>query len=62
MLRSSASLMKSGSRIKPGTRVCLMVKGCFDSFSSPDQGANELSSGFGRLLMGLKKSLMALRF
>ena len=56
MTRSSAGFMKSRSTVKSGTGVPLTVKACFDSSPNPDGSAHE------RLQLGLKKSLMALRF
>ena len=61
MLASSAGFMKLGRRVKPGTGVSLMVKACFGFPSSPRWGVGTCS-GLGRLLTGLKKSLMALHF
>ena len=60
-LSSSAGFMKLGRRVKPGTEVPLMVKACFVFPSSLCLGV-DTGSGVGHLLMGLKKSLMALRF
>ena len=61
MFSSSPYCMKLGRRVKPGTGVSLMVKACFEFSSTPGWGV-ETRSGTGRLLIGLKKSLMALRF
>lgn len=62
MTRSSAGFMKSRSTVKPGTGVPLTVKACFDSAPNPDGEAKKIGSAHERLQLGLKKSLMALRF
>lgn len=62
ILCSSAGFIKFGSKDRPGTGIRLWVKAGFASSSDPDWGGNKMCSALGRLLMGLKNSLMALRF
>ena len=62
MLCSSVGLTKSWKMVKPGTGVLLRVKVCFDSSSNMDSEFDRICPAFERLLTGLKKSLIALRF
>lgn len=54
--------MKLGSMDRPGTGIRLWVKAGFASSSDPDWGGNRMCSALARCLVGVKKSLMALRF
>ena len=54
--------MKSRSIVRPGTGVLLRVNFCSDSSLSVLREIKGLCRALDRLLIGLKKSLMALRF
>ena len=62
MLCSSVGSIKSRSMVKPGTGVLLRVKVCFVSSFPVDMESDRFCSVLEHLVMGLKKSLMALRF